>query len=78
MNKVINACLNEYENKCEVSDRLTDATKKKVEFENWLRSQLSEDIASSVLSKLYELDANVESIMAEEYFEAGFNYGRSL
>ena len=78
MNKVINACLNEYENKCEVSDRLTDATKKKLEFENWLRSQLSEDIASSVLNKLYEVDSDMEIIIQEEYFEAGFNYGRSL
>lgn len=78
MNKMINACLNEYENKCEVSSRLSEATKKKFEFENWLKSMLPQDEAASILNKLYEVEADMELILQEEYFEAGFNYGRSL
>ena len=78
MNKVINACLNDYENKCEVSNRLSEAIKRKLKFQNWLKSKLPQDEAASILNKLYEVDADMEIIMQEEYFEAGFEYGKSL
>ena len=78
MNRVISACLSDYENKCEVSDRLSEAIKQRLEFQNWLKSKLPQDEVTSILNKLYEVEADMETIIQEEYFEAGFEYGRLL
>ena len=70
MNKVIKACLQEFENTYERSEELNYFSKKY----NNLINNLDKDTAK----ELSEVLSEIQIIQQSEFFEAGFKYGSSL
>lgn len=77
-NRVVNACFNDYESEYQVSKRLSEARANLNSFEELLMSKLPKEEATQLMNRLYEATVELESIIQEEYFEAGFNYGKEM
>lgn len=77
-NLVISACMADFENNQKVNERAALASHKLLELEKVLKSKLPQDEASNLINQLYMLNGEVQQINQEEYFKAGFDYGRSL
>ena len=77
-NRVVNACFNDYESEYQVSKRLSEARANLNSFEELLMSKLPKGEATQLMNRLYEATVELESIIQEEYFEAGFNYGKEM
>lgn len=80
MNKVINACYEQYkrEHEVEVNPKLKAAMGSLTDFEDTIKELLPQDKALTILNNLASRYVAVQDVLTEEYFEAGFVYGREL